>query len=187
MNQYDAALKASANFSASMMDTSDPAIMRTHDLMNKLDSLELADPSFHSESIMSAGEVYTSPTRQQLKDLLQIVSQQRPPFLETSKPPLPPTVATITYQSGISSAPKWKELDLQQIQATISSTTATDPPQSIASTNSQVVTDTGVMASDSSLSLMQQKLGNVSLESSTRIANILRKSTSSSNADLDAE
>lgn len=151
------------------MDTSDPAILRTHDLMSKLNSLELEDPSILSESRMSVGEVYEnqSPTRQQVKYMLQILSN------EASKPPLPPS-STITYQSGISAMPKWKELDSHQIQVG-TSTTGTNPLQSSTSTSAQA--DSIESAQDCPSTLMQQKLGNVSLETSTRIANILRKST----------
>lgn len=163
LNHYEnVALKAAADFSASISDTNDPAIVRTNDLMEKLDILQLQDPSFLSDSILSTEDVPSSPTRQQVKSMLQLMTSSRQPggeAVEYSKPPLPPSI--------IPAAPlKWKELD--RIQPPLSANTV--PSES----NTHRATGEA-----STMALMQQRLGNVSLESSTRIANVLRSSLNS--------
>ena len=143
--------------------------------MEKLEYLELQDPNFISDSILSGtvNESTHSLTRQELKEMLQSApSFPFYPKIEQGKPPLAPTVSTITHPIATSSITrKWKELD-EEIQEPVVT--------QIEETNRVIYSN----PEETFLNLMQLKLGNISLESSTRIANVLRKSTSKDFTDL---
>ena len=136
------------DISLSLLDTSNPAISRTNDLMEKLEYLELSDPNFRAEKESHNLNMVT------LSSTNQTFDKRKPPLAPT------PPISTIGR--------KWKELDNESQESVIS-----NPEYSAVKNHSS-----GISSEDASFALMQRKLGNISLESSTRIANVLRKSTS---------
>jgi len=146
--------------------------------MEKLEYLELQDPNFISDSILSGtvNESNHSLTRQELKEMLQSApSIPVYPKIEQGKPPLAPTVSSITPPISTSSITrKWKELDGEIQEPVATQIEETNRKSKSLYSNPE----------ETSLNLMQLKLGNISLESSTRIANVLRKSTSKDFTDF---